>query len=71
MTLDEFRLETYDERSLLITALQLLREERPYVDADARDALLLRLSRTECQSGGCSYCNADRAREEDEWRADD
>jgi hypothetical protein len=55
--LEEFRLESYDERSTLQHALTYLRSHdpdnfyKPHVEA-----LLTRLSRTECQPGGCSYC---------------
>jgi hypothetical protein len=65
--LNEFRLETYDERSVLCTALQLYRN-RYLGDKATVHALLIRLSRTECQPGGCEYCNEDRRREADEWR---
>ena len=56
MKLDEFRLEDYAERHILQVALMLYR--RHYVDMDKEivDALALRLSRTQCQPGGCEYC---------------
>lgn len=57
MKLNEFKLETYDERSALQYALQLLRSERPDNCYEIQvEALLLRLSRTQCQPGGCDYC---------------
>lgn len=74
MKLHEFRLLDYDERSMLQDALSMY---KPRLEAFAKankahafdknrlarcEALLLRLSQTECQPGGCEYCNADRAR---------
>lgn len=56
MTLNEFHLESYDERSALQYALDMLDMTRVPHYADAVAALKLRLSRTECQPGGCSYC---------------
>jgi len=67
--LNEFRLESYEERSAVQTALRLLRHHHPDDDKAAVAALLIRLSRTECQEGGCEYCNAERAREMDEIRS--
>ncbi len=60
MKLSEFRLETYDERWVLIYALQVIRGENelPY-QSETIDALLTRLSLTQCQSGGCQYCGED------------
>jgi hypothetical protein len=66
MKLDEFRLETYDERSVLSTALKVYQHRYPGDNKATVTALLIRLSRTECQEGGCQYCNADRAKEADE-----
>lgn len=65
MKLNEFRLETYEERFTLMCALEELRKrerdplDRVYQGAHKRsvEALLLRLSRTRCQPGGCSYCD--------------
>jgi len=74
LKLNEFHLESYSERSALQTALEYFRAERlkqyPEYQTAVQD-LLVRLSRTECQEGGCPYCNADRAREEEEWRQND
>lgn len=66
--LNEFRLETYEERSVLCTALQLYQDRYPGDNDATVRALLIRLSRTECQPGGCEYCNEDRRREADERR---
>lgn len=71
MKLNEFKLETYDERFTLMCALEALRSREQVRDDSfyqkyhkpAVDALLLRISQTECQPGGCEYCNADRAAE--------
>jgi hypothetical protein len=60
---------TYDERSTLVTILSIAREEiasRFPRQLENLEAITLRVSRLECQPGGCPYCNADRAREEDE-----
>jgi hypothetical protein len=71
--LEDFRLETYEDREMLITGLELYRDRyksRWLEKEKARvEALLLRLSRTECQHGGCAHCNPDRAREEAEYYA--
>lgn len=57
MKLNEFRLETYDERSALQYALQLMQSERPdNFYKEQVETLLLRISRTQCQPGGCEYC---------------
>ncbi len=57
MKLDEFRLETYDERATLLHALSVLQSERlDHLTKATAEALLLRLSRTQCQPGGCDYC---------------
>ncbi len=72
--LKEFRLDDYEERSLLIGALGCFRIHHPdsyYINNGAFDKLMQRLSQTECQPGGCSYCNEERAREESEQREDD
>ena len=52
---------------MLCTALQLY-QNRCLGDKATVHALLIRLSRTECQPGGCEYCNEDRRREADERR---
>ena len=62
---------SYEERSRLLTFLTLagpeVHERYPeYVETF--QAITQRISRLECQPGGCPYCNADRAREESEWR---
>lgn len=58
--LGDFRLESYEERSVLLSALDLLRAYRPEdYNTAIREALALRLSRTKCQPGGCEYCDAD------------
>jgi hypothetical protein len=64
--LEDFRLVNYEERSRLLSALDLYRKQ--WGSDEELDALVLRLSRTECQPGGCEYCNEDRAREESERR---
>jgi hypothetical protein len=56
MKLNEFRLDTYDERSVLQYALELLRAYRPDNHPEIVNTLLVRLSRTQCQPGGCEYC---------------
>ena len=63
MKLHEFRLETYDERFTLMCALDALslarRQDKFFKQyhAPALEALKLRLSRTQCQPGGCEYCS--------------
>lgn len=59
MKLKDFRLENYEERSILQTALQLYKHREGYDPAEwpIVEALALRLSRTECQPGGCEWCN--------------
>ena len=58
--LNEFRLETYDERAALLYAITVMKAARPdYLYTKEIDALALRLSRTECQPGGCSYCSGE------------
>jgi hypothetical protein len=75
LKLNEFHLASYSERSVLATALHYFSADHLEMYPEYKTAvkdLLVRLSRTECQEGGCPYCNADRAREEEEWRdADD
>ena len=60
LKLDEFRLESYDERAALQYALEVLKAERPdYLYKSEVDALKVRLSRTQCQVGGCPYCGGE------------
>lgn len=64
---------SYEERSALLTILGLARPEVSSEFPEYLDilhAIMTRVSRLECQPGGCPYCNADRAREESE-RYDD
>jgi hypothetical protein len=56
MKLNEFRLETYDERHVLQMAICLYRSWHPDMYSEVADALAVRLSRTQCQPGGCEYC---------------
>jgi len=56
MKLNEFRLDTYDERSVLQYALELMRARHPDDHPEIVNTLLVRLSRTQCQTGGCEYC---------------
>jgi hypothetical protein len=65
MKLEEFRLESYDERLLLMQALAHYRHMDPNDPYQvAIEALFKRLVATECQPGGCSYCNPDL---KEEW----
>jgi hypothetical protein len=60
---------SYEERSALLTVLALARAEVVFRDPKmlgTLEAITLRVSRLECQPGGCPYCNADRAQEESE-----
>lgn len=66
--LKDFHLESYDERFVLMLALGYLPKDTRQRYEDVVNALKIRISRTECQPGGCEYCNADRAREESERR---
>ena len=62
---------SYEERSRLLTFLSMAGPEvhlRYPEMVETFDAITQRVSRLECQPGGCPYCNADRAREESEWR---
>ena len=60
LKLDEFRLESYDERAALQYALEVLKAERPdHLYKSEVDALKVRLSRTQCQAGGCPYCGGE------------
>jgi hypothetical protein len=65
MKLDEFRLESYDERDALVVALVYYQAKRPDIQPEAVEALLKRLTDTECQPGGCSICNPDYNMEHD------
>jgi hypothetical protein len=56
MKLDEFRLESYDDRHVLQMAIALYRDRYPDMYRETVDALALRLSRTQCQPGGCDLC---------------
>jgi hypothetical protein len=65
MKLDEFRLESYDERLVLVQALAFYQSRNPDMYPGAVEALNWRLSKTECQPGGCSICNPDYNMEQD------
>lgn len=56
MKLNEFRLETFREREALQYALLKVRDGAPAWHREAIEALSARLSRTQCQPGGCQYC---------------
>jgi len=56
MKLDEFRLETYDDRHVLQMAIALYRSRYPDMYRETVDALAVRLSRTQCRPGGCDLC---------------
>jgi hypothetical protein len=60
MKLDEFRLESYDERMVLVLALAYYQSRMPDMYPEATEALAKRLSATECQPGGCPYCGGGR-----------
>lgn len=57
MKLSDFRLQTYNEREALNYALLKLDGDCPEWHRAALDALLTRLSRTQCQPGGCELCS--------------
>jgi hypothetical protein len=60
---------SYEERSQLLTILYLAHSEIASSHPECLemlDMITQRVSRLECQPGGCPYCNADRAREESE-----
>ena len=59
--LEDFRLQVHEERSLLLSAVHHYRVwlEQHNISSQELEALILRLSRTECQPGGCSLCNPD------------
>lgn len=62
---------SYKERSALLTILGLARPEVSSEFPEYLDILytiMTRVSRLECQPGGCEYCNADAAREASEQR---
>lgn len=63
LKLEDFRLETYTEREVLMTALSLFERwaGRYPFHIGAVNALRERLARTECQPGGCEYCNGEEA----------
>jgi hypothetical protein len=65
--LEDFRLTKYEERISLIIALQLYKDK--YGDREIKD-LLERISRIECQLGGCKYCNDEQAAAEADRFAD-
>jgi len=54
--LEEFRLESYDERMLLINALCYYAHKIMPGQEATLEALENRLSKTQCQPGGCEYC---------------
>jgi len=56
MKLNEFHLESYNERHVLQMAVGLYQARYPDMYAEEADSLALRLSRTQCQPGGCEYC---------------
>jgi hypothetical protein len=61
--LEDFRLESYNERQAVLTALMLFKQQRPfdpYALIEAAD-LIARLVKVECQTGGCSICNPEGA----------
>lgn len=55
--LSDFRLKTYREREALNYALALMERDCPNWYREALDTLQARLSRTQCQPGGCEYCD--------------
>jgi hypothetical protein len=56
MKLEEFKLESYDERMVLVMALVYYQNHNPDMLPEAVEALTKRLARTQCQPGGCPYC---------------
>jgi hypothetical protein len=56
MKLEEFKLESYDERMVLVMALVYYQSRNPDMLPEAVEALAKRLSQTQCQPGGCPYC---------------
>ena len=64
--LEEFRLETYAERSALQSALTLWKSKYPELETEAVDTLLTRISQTQCMEGGCSLCGGPS----DDWEDD-
>jgi hypothetical protein len=59
MRLEEFRLKSYKEREVLMLALTYFESYRssdwPNLK-EALDELQIRIARTQCQPGGCEYC---------------
>lgn len=57
--LEEFRLESYKEREVLMLALTYFEAHRadhwPHLE-EALQALQARIAITQCQPGGCEYC---------------
>jgi hypothetical protein len=66
MKLEEFRLESYDERMVLVIALAYYQSRNPDMYPEAVEAVANRLSATECQRGGCSYCGGEGHEEYEE-----
>jgi hypothetical protein len=66
MKLDEFRLESYSERMVLVLALVYYQSRNPDMYPEDAEALAKRLSATECQPGGCSYCGGESRDYEEE-----
>jgi hypothetical protein len=64
LKLEEFRLESYDERLVLVLALGYYQQRCPDMYPEAAKALAKRLSSTQCQLGGCQYCGGPI---EDDW----
>lgn len=61
---------SYEERSALLTILNVARAEisaRYPEHLEMLEAITLRVSRLECQPGGCPYCNADAAAAQEEY----
>ena len=64
MKLEDFRLESYDERHVLQMAISLYRDRYSDMYREVADALALRLSRTQCQPGGCDLCSDEPSQSE-------
>lgn len=61
MKLEDFRLESYDERALILNALMYYAAYRSddidlFKHGFALANLRERLAKTQCQPGGCSVC---------------
>lgn len=56
--LEDFRLESYDERLVLMMALSHYHGRLDCIEPlkKAMEALQIRLAQTQCQPGGCSLC---------------